>query len=125
MGELAHRYDIVDNQEKHHVAYTFGEIQSTSAVKFHSIMQDHELLLDSQKYEHLMKSINYLKKNSGVLIFMDHEERTMSKIRDYGVGAQIIKSFGIDNIELITNSIDKEFIGVSGFGLKLDRNIGV
>lgn len=125
MGMKVHKYEIVDNKEKNHIVYTFGEIKNRAAVKFHSITKEYELFEESEKYVFFMKSVNYLKKHGGALVFMDHEKRNMSQIRDYGIGAQIIKYLGIDEIELISNSSTKEFIGISGFGLKVVENIDV
>ena len=119
MGVEARRYDIVDNQENHHIAYTFGEIKKRSAVKFHNIIPDIELLSSDKKFNSLMNGINHLKTNGGALIFLKNEGAEMPKMREYGIGAQIIKHLGIEDIELLTTSKDKEFIGISGFGLNI------
>lgn len=125
MGTPAYKYDILDNQNKHHIVYTFGEIKERSVIKFHSMIRDHELFSDTNKYNHFIDSINYVKEKAGVLIFMDHEACNMSQIREYGIGAQIIKQLGIQEIELITNTSAKEFIGINGFGLSIVDNINV
>ena len=41
--------------------------------------------------------------------------------RDYGVGAQILKSLGIRNINLLTNN-PKKRVGLIGYGLKITKN---
>ena len=41
--------------------------------------------------------------------------------RDYGVGAQILKSLGIKKINLLTNN-PKKRVGLIGYGLKIMRN---
>ena len=41
--------------------------------------------------------------------------------RDYGVGAQILKSLGIRNINLLTNN-PKKRVGLIGYGLKIIKN---
>ncbi len=119
MGAEAKRYDIVDNQDNHHIAYTFGEIKKRSAVKFHNIISDHDLLASNKKFDNLMAGINHLKANNGALIFMKNEGVVMPQMREYGIGAQIIKYLGIEEIELLTTSKGQEFIGISGFGLNI------
>ncbi|HPG73959.1 MAG TPA: bifunctional 3,4-dihydroxy-2-butanone-4-phosphate synthase/GTP cyclohydrolase II, partial [Bacteroidales bacterium] len=42
--------------------------------------------------------------------------------RDYGVGAQIIRSLGIQKIRLITNN-PKKRAGLEGYGLEIIENI--
>jgi len=119
MGTSVKRYDILDNQDNHHIAYTFGEIKKRSAVKFHNIISDHELLASLKKFDSLMHGINYLKDNNGALIFLNNEGIVMPKMREYGIGAQIIKYLGIEEIELLSTTKDKEFVGINGFGLNI------
>ncbi|AHJ12788.1 MULTISPECIES: bifunctional 3,4-dihydroxy-2-butanone 4-phosphate synthase/GTP cyclohydrolase II [Sulfurospirillum] len=125
LGKDARRYDFVDHNDNHHIAYAFGNIKNRSAVKFHSIMPDNELLADTKKYNSLIQAIHYLQKSGGVLIFMDNGTQDMSKIREYGIGAQIIKHLGIENIELLSDSKNKEFVGISGFGLSVIKSTNV
>lgn len=53
---------------------------------------------------------------------MDNGAQDMTKIREYGIGAQIIKYLGIEDIELLSDSKNKEFVGISGFGLSVVKN---
>lgn len=39
-------------------------------------------------------------------------------LRDYGIGAQILKDLGIEKMNLLTNN-PKKVIGISGYGLKI------
>ncbi len=43
--------------------------------------------------------------------------------KEYGIGAQIVKDLGIEEINLFTSSRDMEFIGLSGFGLNVVNRI--
>lgn len=117
-GYDAFRYDITDHKGKEHAAFVFGEISQTANVKFQKSVKDYELL-SSSKFSDLLKNIEFLNKNSGVLIFLDSEKMTSNSTKDYGIGAQILKHFGIKEIELITSNKNKEFIGISGFGLDI------
>lgn len=125
MGKESRRYDFIDHREHHHIAYTFGNISPYCAVKFHNIMPDSELLSSTKKYVGLMDGINYLKNNGGVLIFLEKEENTNIQIKEYGIGAQIVKYLGIKEIELLTTNMTKEFVGISGFGLNVVKQISL
>lgn len=125
LGKSAKRYDFKDHLDKHHIAYTFGKIEEQSSVKFHNSISDSELLSSSIKYNSLISSIDYLTNKNGVLVFLNNEKNNMSKIREYGIGAQIIKKFGIQNIELLSKNKENEFIGINGFGLNIINQIAI
>jgi len=123
LGTEARRIDMVDHEGNHHTVYEFGELGDTTAVKFHNVMLDDELFADSEKYNGMIKAIKYLKENGGVLVFIGNENSFSKEIREYGVGAQILNKLGIKNIKLISSIKGCEFIGLSGFGLKIVENI--
>lgn len=124
MGANARKIDMVDHESNHHIAYAFGTIGKTSAVKFHHIIADNVLLANTEKYENLLKAIEYLQKNSGVLIFIDNEYSAHQElIREFGIGAQILKKLGIQNIKLLTTKQSREFVGLAGFGLSIEEEI--
>ncbi|MFK5881924.1 MAG: bifunctional 3,4-dihydroxy-2-butanone 4-phosphate synthase/GTP cyclohydrolase II [Sulfurospirillum sp.] len=123
LGAEARRIDMVDHEGNHHTIYEFGELKDTTAVKFHNIMWDDELFADQAKFEGMVKAVDYLKKNGGVLVFIGSENSFSREIREYGVGAQILSKLGIKNIKLISSLKGCEFIGLSGFGLDIVENI--
>ncbi len=123
MQSSVKKYTFVDHLLREHIAYGFNDYSEHSAVKFHNIMPDHALLSQTEKYNHLLKSIAYLKMYGGVLIFMSGESHNMSQIREYGIGAQIIKYLGIKKIELLSESEMKEFVGINGFELEIVNHI--
>ncbi len=123
LGAEARRIDMIDHENNHHTIYQFGDIKETMAVKFHNILPDDELLGDSVKFNYLMKAIEYLKKNGGVLVFIDNENTSNKEIKEFGIGAQILNKLGIKNIKLISTISGKPFVGLSGFGLKIVENI--
>ena len=62
----------------------------------------------------------------GVLVLLNFNEESNNKednnsniIRQYGIGAQILKALGIKNIKLLTNSGTLKLIGLEGYGLKI------
>jgi 3,4-dihydroxy 2-butanone 4-phosphate synthase/GTP cyclohydrolase II len=43
-------------------------------------------------------------------------------LRDYGIGAQILKKLGLSSIKLLTNN-SKKIVGLEGHGLKISERI--
>lgn len=123
LGTEARRIDMVDHEGNHHIIYIFGELQKNAAVKFHHIMPDIELFTDTEKFNAMIEAINYLKQNSGVLIFLDEENSTKKEVKEYGIGAQILTKLGIEKITLLTASKGREFIGLKGFGLGIAQEL--
>lgn len=119
LGAEARRIDMVDHEDNHHIVYTFGEIKEECAVKFHNIVPDIELFSNTTKFNGMVKAIDYLSKNGGVLVFLNDENSPKKEVKEYGIGAQILKKLGIKNIHLLTSSKGKDFVGLSGFGLEI------
>jgi 3,4-dihydroxy 2-butanone 4-phosphate synthase/GTP cyclohydrolase II len=46
-------------------------------------------------------------------------------MKEFGIGAQIIKSFGVSKMNLITSMKKTDFIGLSGFGLEVNDIIDI
>lgn len=114
---------FTDHFKRLHTVYTFGNIQKRWAVKFHNITPDNELLGNAEKYSSLIQSIEYLKEHGGVLVFLNSELNMMEHVKEYGIGAQILKYFGIKQIELLSNSQAKNFRGINGFDLEIVSQI--
>jgi len=115
------------NYEDHlgrvHTAIQFYNSHETANVKFHNVGLDRDLILDSSRFDVLNASIEYLKLNGGILIFLDTKIISKEQAREFGVGAQILKDLGIKNINLLTKSTDTEFVGLAGFGLVVSDKI--
>lgn len=119
LGSEARRYDVVDHEDNHHVVYQFGDIKEECAVKFHNIMPDIELFTNKTKFDGMLKAVEYLKKNGGILVFLNDENSVKKEVKEYGIGAQILKKMGIKKICLLTSSKGKEYVGLAGFGLEI------
>lgn len=123
LGDNVQRVDFTDHFENRYIVYIFGSISSECAVKFHNILTDIELLSSIEKYNSLMNAIKYLKKEGGVLIFLPHIQKVSNHIKEYGVGAQILRYFKISKIRLLSSKRGKEFVGIKGFGLDVVEEI--
>ena len=62
-----------------------------------------------------------LNEHNNVIKFMSSKKESPSNfIRNYGVGAQIIKKIGLNNLILVTKS-KKRIVGLDGFGIKIKK----
>jgi len=108
-----------DHIKRIHTVIQFYKSHETANVKFHNIGLDIDLVLDDKRFSALDNSIEYLKLNGGVLVFLDTKVISHEQAREFGVGAQILKDLGISNINLLTTNKDTEFVGLGGFGLNV------
>jgi len=122
-GVNAKKYEFSDHLERRHTVIAFGDIKSNANVKFHNIISDYELLINTNMYKNLIDSIEYLKQNGGVLVFLDTKTISKEQAKEFGVGAQILKSLNIKNINLLTTHKSTEFVGLGGFGLNVAKKI--
>ena len=122
-GTKAQKYNFMDHQKNEHYAISFYKTHSTENVKVHNIGSDFDLLTNEKRYTSLVSSIEYLKQNGGVLVFINSEEHHQTNMKEYGVGAQILKSLGIEKIRLISSSKGTEFVSLGGFGLEVVETI--
>ncbi len=124
-GTKVERIVYEDHLERTHTVIRFYKGHETANVKFHNIGSDIELILDDKRFDALNHSIEYLKKNGGVLVFLDTKVISHEQAKEFGVGAQILKDLGIKNINLLTTNKDTEFVGLAGFGLDVISKVEV
>jgi 3,4-dihydroxy 2-butanone 4-phosphate synthase/GTP cyclohydrolase II len=125
-GVKVNRHTFVDHDGINHTAILFYNAGEIANVRVHNVIPDCELLLNQDKYNNLISSIEYLKQNSGVLVFINkthHQDNAAMK--EFGIGAQILKSFGISKMNLITSMKQAEFVGLGGFGLEVSEIIDI
>lgn len=122
-GQMAHvagftamKYEIKDHKNLIHTAFVFGDVKGKTSVKFQKITKDYELL-SSEKFNDFIDGVKYLSENGGILVFLD-SDKNEANTKDFGIGAQILKHFGISDIELLSTN-KKDFVGISGFGLNI------
>jgi 3,4-dihydroxy 2-butanone 4-phosphate synthase/GTP cyclohydrolase II len=124
-GVKVQKYKFMDHRYREHTAIRFYSQHSTTNVRFHHIDLDVNFLTDNKKYETFQKSVEFLKGNGGVLIFLNSSNQSGESIKEFGVGAQILKELGISEIRLLTSKKAKEieFVGIHGFGLDIVEEI--
>jgi len=132
--------NLLDGSE--HFALTKGTIKKdiTPRVRVISSNVVQNYLINQQLPNSFNKTLNYFKKfNNCALVFIkdtnlksvtqtlrDYKNRDFYKkgkdklIRNYGIGAQIIKDLKIKNMILITKS-PKKVIGLEGYGIKITK----
>ncbi|WP_456322946.1 bifunctional 3,4-dihydroxy-2-butanone 4-phosphate synthase/GTP cyclohydrolase II [Hydrogenimonas sp.] len=115
---------FIDHEEKEHYAIIFYKIHETENIRFHNIGRDVDLLLSQSRYDQLIHSIDYLKHNGGIIVFLDTEGALAGdEMKEYGIGAQILAELGVKNIRLLVSNKGKEFVGLGGFGLNIIEEI--
>ena len=125
-GVKCQKIEFLDHLDNTHYAVIFDKNKDVVPVKFHLIEPDINTLLNTNKLNSFLKSIEYLKKNGGVIIFLSTKNKQDdSKIRDFGIGAQILNKLEIKNINLITSRGKHSFIGLKGFDLTIQKEINI
>jgi len=125
-GANVKQHTFKDHDEVEHTALVFGSIDEVANVRVHNVVADIELLLNQKKYNNLINSIEYLKKNNGVLVFINktnHQDNAAMK--EIGTGAQILKNLGVSKMNIITSMKQTDFVGLSGFGLEVNEIINI
>lgn len=110
---------FIDHEHNTHTAIVFYSANETSNVKVHNIVPDIDLLLNQQRYMHLIDAIDYLKHNGGVLLFIDRPDHHIPSMKEYGIGAQILKALGIKRMRLISSGTTPDLSALGGFGLEV------
>ncbi len=122
LDSAAKRIDFIDHNENHHIAYLFNNSAQIKNVRFHHISTDLDLL-SNNRHLSIIKSVEIMKEEGGVLVFLEKAENTNPYMKEFGIGAQIIKYLGFSDINLLVTNKHKEFVGISGFGLNVEKEV--
>ncbi len=125
-GVTVTQHTFEDHDGIEHTAIRFGEVGDISNVRVHNVTPDIELLLNQKKYNNLINSIEYLKVNSGILVFINktnHQDNAMMK--EIGTGAQILKMLDVSKMNLLSSSTQTEFVGLGGYGLEVNEIVNI
>ncbi|MDF1876131.1 bifunctional 3,4-dihydroxy-2-butanone 4-phosphate synthase/GTP cyclohydrolase II [Sulfurimonas sp. SAG-AH-194-I05] len=125
-GVKVSKHTFTDHDKIEHTAIVFYKAGEIANVRVHNVVTDIELLLNQKKYNNLVGSIEYLKQNSGVLVFINktHHQDDAS-MKEIGTGAQILTSLGVSKMNLITSLKESDFSALGGFGLEVNEIINV
>ncbi|MBL0708862.1 MAG: bifunctional 3,4-dihydroxy-2-butanone 4-phosphate synthase/GTP cyclohydrolase II [Sulfurimonas sp.] len=125
-GVKVNQHTFKDHEDIEHTAIVFYSAGEVANVRVHNVVPDIELLLNQKKYKNLINSIEYLKQNSGVLVFINktnHQDN--ATIKEIGTGAQILQALGVSKMNLITSMKQNSFVGLGGFGLEVNEVINI
>jgi len=111
------KIDFTDHLSRNHTVILFGEAKATANVKFHNICKDITFLQNTEQFNGVLKAIEYLKANGGMMVFMDNTMVNDTAIKEFGIGAQILTSLGVEQIHLIATKKISELHGLGGFNL--------
>ena len=114
-----------DHLNNQHTIIQFGKLNKTSLVKFHNVEADINLFLNDDKLQSMLKAINHLQSKGGILVFLENNHENKESIKDFGIGAQILNTLGVEEIKLISSGGKHSFIGLNGFGLHIEEEIQI
>jgi len=115
-----------DHDGVEHIAILFKDIKEHTNIRVHNVITDVELLLNQDKYKNLIGSIEYLKKNGGILVFINKtHHQDDATMKEFGIGAQIIKSFNVKKMNLLSATKQIDFSALSGFGLEIEKVVEI
>ena len=125
-GVKVKQHTFEDHDGIEHTAIVFYKVGDLANVRVHNVISDRDLLLNQNKYNNLISSIEYLKQNSGILIFINKPNHSdNAAMKEFGIGAQILKSFGVSKMNLLTPMKQTDFVGLGGFGLEINEVIAL
>ena len=122
-----------------HIAFAFAGLSKIASqspaqikplIRFHNVRSDLELLQDDEEFNALLSSISHLKQQGGYLIFLNQQDKahkSCGEIKDFGIGAQILKRLEVQDFILLSscNTQASEYNALSGFNLHLIEKIEV
>ena len=110
------KYTFKDHLNQIHYAIT-NKAKETSNVKFYKVTKNVDFLLDDRKMKEYKKVLEYIKYNTGAIIFIDSNSKDN---KEFGIGAQILKKLGIKKLNLLSNH-KSEFNALKGFGIEINK----
>ena len=123
LGTECEKSVFVDHLGREHTVFVFGTLSQNALFKFHNIRSDLELLSCADAFENLMHSIELLKQQGGALVFLQTSSTKLSDIKNFGIGAQIMRALGMREFNLLTSTEGVQFVGLSGFGLNMKEKV--
>lgn len=121
LGIKCIKFIFLDHLNNKHIVYKFSP--EANNVKFNTF--DNTLqLLENKEFEILHKSIEFLNNNGGYLICINgNKNKSELESKNFGIGAQILRYFNINEFTLLSTHANRHYIGLGGFGLKIKEKI--
>jgi len=88
-------------------------------VKFYKVTKNVDFLLDDEKMKEYKKVLEYIKYNTGAIIFIDSNSKDN---KEFGIGAQILKKLGIKKLNLLSNH-KTDLNALKGFGIEIKNYV--
>lgn len=123
LGKKCEKIIATDYKDRKHTVFVFGEIALPCLVKFHHIRLDLDLLENKKTYDNMVKSVESIHKEGGIMIFLDPSLQKDITQKNYGIGALILKELGAKSLKLIVQDKKDEFIAMNAFGLKINCEV--
>lgn len=114
---------LKDHLDREHYAFRFGT-PDTPLVRLHTIRTDFELLQNAKRFDFLLKCVKKLQKEGGYLVFVNDTSTRTDLMKNFGIGAQILKKLNIREFKLISSN-KREFAALGGFDLKIIETVTV
>jgi 3,4-dihydroxy 2-butanone 4-phosphate synthase/GTP cyclohydrolase II len=111
IDHLGNRHYVLANNPK-----------ETTNVKFYQVMSNVDFLLNEKLVNEYNKILEYIKYNSGVIVFINSTSNDKNK--EFGIGAQILKSLGIKNLNLFSHH-KNELNALKGFGIHINKYLEI
>ncbi|WP_104706970.1 bifunctional 3,4-dihydroxy-2-butanone 4-phosphate synthase/GTP cyclohydrolase II [Helicobacter bizzozeronii] len=119
LGHACTHFIFEDHLHRKHYAYQFMGDLARPLVRFHIIKSDYELLSQGDQYRFLMDALQKLSVEGGFLIFIDPQAKTYDTLKNFGIGALILKSLGVKSFRLLTSQDNPEHTALRGFDLEM------
>ncbi|BDB66465.1 3,4-dihydroxy-2-butanone 4-phosphate synthase [Helicobacter cinaedi] len=134
MAQECEKITFIDHLENEHIAFSFSPQATTPLIRFHNTSSDIALLTDSSEWQALQKSIDLLSQQGGYLVCLNSENmanggniaKNCGDIKDFGIGAQILKTLGVKDFTLLSShcvNTKTSYNALSGFDLHLQKSI--
>lgn len=123
MGHKCEKITLEDHIKRWHYVFSFGN-GSIPLVRIHTIRTDYELLSDFQDFEFLIGCVKKLQQEGGHLVFISDKDTKSEIMKNFGIGAQILKKLDIREFRLISSNT-REYAALKGFDLRLIETIGI
>ena len=129
-----------------HLVLKYGNLDYDKPilVRMHSqdVLADILGVKETKREENLSKSLDIITKENGIIVLLRSPQKNRLSetlknlqgnisekgrsniIRDYGIGAQILRDMGVREMRLITHS-EKSIIGLESFGLKITEYVKI